>query len=339
MPLNVGIIGATGYTAEDAIKILGRHRHAEVVALTALPEECGPIGDIFPSLRGRIDLPVEPLDLERFAEKVDVALCCLPHKVSMAFVPKLLDAGVKVIDFSADYRLRDLAVYEKYYTEHTDPENVARAAFGLPELFRDQIVGKDLVANPGCYPTCASLGLAPLLREGLIKLDSIIVNAATGASGAGRKPALAFHLPELNESMLPYAVGGVHRHSPEIDQICSDVAGKTSHVLFQPHVMGIDRGILSTIYTEPTKELTTEMLLELYLDFYKNEPFVRVLNTPATLKAVARSNFCDVSPVVCTDRRHVIVFSALDNLIKGASGQAVQNLNIISGFDETEGLL
>lgn len=337
--VRVGIIGATGYTGEEAIKILLRHPHVQLTSLTALAEECGPIGDVFPSLRNRLDLAVEPLEMDKFADCVDVALCCLPHKVSMNFVPKLLGAGVKVIDFSADYRLRDVGIYEKYYSKHTDPENLAKAAFGLPELFREQILGKNLVANPGCYPTCASLGLAPLLRQGLIEADDIIVNSVTGVSGAGRKPSLAYHFPEFNESMLPYAAGGVHRHSPEIDQICSDVAGTNVHTLFQPHVLPIDRGILSTIYAKPVKPLTTETLGKLYRDFYKNEIFVRVLVAPPALKAVARSNFCDIFPLLSADGKHLIVFSALDNLIKGASGQAIQNLNILCGFDETEGLL
>ncbi|MFA5865363.1 MAG: N-acetyl-gamma-glutamyl-phosphate reductase [Phycisphaerae bacterium] len=337
--VNVGIIGATGYTGEEAIKILLRHGQAKLTALTALPEECGPIGDIFPSLRKRIDLKVEPLELDRFVKKVDVALCCLPHKVSMSLIPKMLSAGLKVIDFSADYRLRDLATYEKYYCKHTDVENLAKAAFGLPELFRSKIVGKQLVANPGCYPTGSSLALAPLLAEGLIELDTIISNAVTGVSGAGRKATLAYHLPEMNENMFPYAPGGVHRHSPEINQICGDVAGKPVKVLFQPHVGPFDRGILSSVYARPTKPLTKEKLGELYSKFYGSEIFVRILNSPPTIKAIARSNFCDIFPTISVDGRAVIIFSAIDNLIKGASGQAIQNLNIICGLPESEGLL
>jgi len=337
--VRVGIIGATGYTGEEAIKILLRHRFAELTALTALPEECGRITDVFPALAARIDMPVEPLELDKFTGQVDVALCCLPHKVSMSYVPQLLSAPVKVVDFSADYRLRDISTYEKYYTTHTDPDNVTRAGFGLPELFRAQIAGKNLVANPGCYPTCASLALAPLLREGVVKTDNIIVNAVTGVSGAGRKPSLPYHLPEMNENIFPYAPGGTHRHSPEIDQICSDLTGRQIRILFQPHVLAIDRGILSTIYAEPVSDVTTDALLELYQDFYKNEPFVRVRNTPPAVKAVAHTNFCDLYPIVSDDGARIIVFATLDNLVKGASGQAIQNLNIICEFDETEGLM
>jgi N-acetyl-gamma-glutamyl-phosphate reductase len=337
--VNVGIIGATGYTGEEAIKILLHHPHAKISALTALPEECGKIGDIFPSLRKLVGIDVKPLELDAFATQVDVALCCLPHKVSMSMVPKLLDAGLKVIDFSADYRLKDIPTYEKYYVKHTDPENLAKAAFGLPELFRSQIKGKSLIANPGCYPTCASLGLAPLLAEGLIENDNIIVNSVTGVSGAGRKASLTYHLPEMNENIFAYAAGGIHRHNPEINQICSQVAGKPTEVLFQPHVAAFDRGILSSIYARPAKTLTRAMLGELYTEYYKSEIFVRVLNVPPAVKAVARTNFCDIFPTISADGKTVIVFSAIDNLIKGASGQAIQNMNIICGFDESEGLL
>lgn len=337
--IRVGIIGATGYTGEDAIKILLNHSHAEIRALTALPEECGPIGKIFPSLQNRLNLDVEPLKMEQFCKDVDVVLCCLPHKVSMGFVPKLLDAGLKVIDFSADYRLKDADVYEKYYVKHTDKENIKKAAFGLPELFRDSIKGKSLIANPGCYPTGASLGLAPLLSKKMVELDNIIVNAVTGVSGAGRKPSLNFHFPEMNENFFAYAVGGIHRHSPEIDQICSEVSGEKVNVLFQPHVSSFDRGILSSIYCKPTGKILQDELLKLYFQFYDGEPFVRVLDNPPKLKSVSRSNFCDIFPTVSADGKTIIVFTAIDNLIKGASGQAIQNLNIICGFAETEGLL
>jgi len=337
--LRMGIIGATGYTAQEALKIFLRHGRLQVTALTALPEQCGPLGQIFPALQGQIDLDVVPLDMADFCSKVDAAFCCLPHKVAMQFVPKLLQAGLKVIDFSADYRLRDVKVYKKYYTDHTDPANIKRAAFGLPELFRKDIPGKDLVANPGCYPTCAALGLAPLLADGLVEQQGIIVNAVTGVSGAGRNPSSAWHFPEMNENMFAYAPGGVHRHSPEIDQICSEVAGKPVKTLFQPHVAAVDRGILCTIYAKPSAKLTSKQLLELFGRYYKDEKFVRVLDRLPTVKAVANTNFCDVHPTISVDGQTVIVFSALDNLIKGASGQAVQNLNIICGFDETEGLL
>jgi len=335
--IRVAIIGATGYTASESLAILGRHGGAEATYLTALPEECGLLAEIFPQLRDRIDLDVEPLDLDKAADLADVVLCCLPHKVSMGFVPKLLDAGLKVVDFSADYRIRDVAVYEAYYkVEHTDQDNIRRAAFGLPELFRESIVGKDLVANPGCYPTCASLGLAPLVREGLIALDDIVVNTVSGVSGAGRKPGLAFHFPEMNENYFAYAVG-THRHMPEIEQILSDVVGQPVTVLFQPHVAPFTRGMLATVYANPTRTIPQDELDELYAEAYRDEVFVRLPGAPPQVAAVAGTNFCDVWAT--TAKGKLIAFSALDNLVKGAAGQAVQNMNIIFGLDETTGLL
>jgi N-acetyl-gamma-glutamyl-phosphate reductase len=286
-----------------------------------------------------MDQEIELFDLEKFKKNVDVAFCCLPHHASMQTVPLLLSAGLKVVDFSADYRIRDLATYEKFYVPHTDPENVKKAAFGLPELFRKNIPGKNLVANPGCYPTCASLGLAPLLADGLIEPDTIIVNAVSGVSGAGRKASLDYHLPEMNENLFGYAVGGAHRHNPEINQICSDVAGKNVSVLFQPHVAPIDRGILCTTYAKPTKPITKDAIIDLYQKFYGKEVFVRLLSSPPKLKAVSRTNFCDIFPTVSVDGKTAIVFSAIDNLIKGAAGQAIQNLNLICSIEESEGLL
>jgi len=335
--IRVAIIGATGYTASESLAILLRHKEVKVTYLTALPEECGPIAAIFPSLRGRIDLPVEPLDLDKAVDRADVVLCCLPHKVSMGMVPKLLGAGLKVVDFSADYRLRDVRVYESFYkVPHTDPENLKRAAFGLPELFRPTIVGKDLVANPGCYPTCAALGLAPLVREGLIRLDKIVVNMVSGVSGAGRRANLTFHFPEMNENYFAYSVG-THRHMPEIEQILSDVAGRPVTVLFQPHVAPFTRGMMGSIYADPIRPIQQKELDDLYAETYRNEPFVRLPGGPPTISAIAGTNFCDVWAT--TAKGKVIVFSALDNLVKGAAGQAVQNMNILFGLDESLGLL
>jgi N-acetyl-gamma-glutamyl-phosphate reductase len=335
--IRVAIIGATGYTASESLAILLRHSGATPTYLTALPEECGPMATVFPQLRDRVALDVEPLDIAKATELADVVLCCLPHKVSMGFVPKLLEAGLKVVDFSADYRLRDVAVYEAYYkVKHTDPDSIPKAAYGLPELFRETIVGKDLVANPGCYPTCASLGLAPLLREGLIELTDIVVNTVSGVSGAGRKPGLAFHFPEMNENYFGYAVG-THRHMPEIEQIASDVAGKPVTVLFQPHVAPLTRGMLATVYATPKRTISQDELDELYLGAYGDEMFVRLPGAPPQIAAIAGTNYCDVWAT--TVKGKVVIFSALDNLTKGAAGQAIQNMNIVFGLDETEGLL
>jgi len=333
--IRVAIIGASGYTGAESIRIILQHNEAKLTYLTALPEECGMVEDVFPQFKGRCDLPIEPLDFDILTSLADVALCCLPHKVSMGFVPKLLDAGLKVIDFSADYRLKDVAVYEKYYVKHTDTGNLKHAAFGLPELFRDRIKGARLVANPGCYPTGASLAIAPLLKNNLIETDCVIVNSVTGTSGAGNKPSGKFHFPNMNENLFPYGIG-THRHMPEIEQIASEVAGKNVTVLFQPHVGPFDRGILSTVYCVPNEKITNEQLDRLYRDFYAGEPFVQIRKDPPAVKDVAGTNYCHIFPTYVKGR--IVSFSAIDNLVKGASGQAIQNMNIIFGLKETMGL-
>ena len=335
--VKVAIIGATGYTASESIRILLAHPQAKVTYLTALPEECAHVSEVFPALRGRLDLEIEPVDLDKLSKRADVALCCLPHKVSMQFVPQLLSAGVKVVDFSADYRIKDVSVYEKVYeVEHTDKDNISRAAFGLPELFRSEIEGATLVANPGCYPTAASLALAPLLQENLVALDDIVVNAVTGVSGAGRGASQKYHFPEMNENIFAYAVG-THRHMPEIEQILTTFSGRSTKVLFQPHVVSMDRGIGESIYCHPLTKVRQKDLTQLYRNIYAKEPFVRVLDHPPATKDVSFTNFCDVYPTVAKGK--VVVFSAIDNLVKGAAGQAIQNMNIICGLPETMGLL
>ena len=334
--IRVAIIGASGYTGAESIKILLGHNKAKLTYLTAIPEECGAVEDVFPQFRGRCDLQIETLNIDALADLADVALCCLPHKVSMGFVPKLLNAGLKVIDFSADYRLKDVNVYEQYYAvKHTDTKNLARAIFGLPELFREQIEDADLVANPGCFPTGALLAIAPLLEERLVELDSIIVNAVTGSSGAGKNPSVKFHFPNMNENLFAYGIG-THRHMPEMEQIASEVAGADVRILFQPHVGAFDRGIYSTVYSKPVKKIDAEELFELYDDFYSAEPFVQVRRDAPAVKDVAGTNYCHVFPTCVKD--WIVSFSVIDNLVKGASGQAIQNMNILFGFEETLGL-
>ena len=345
--IRVAIIGASGYTGAESIRIILGHGQARLTYLTALPEECGAVAEVFPQFKGRCDLEIEPLDMEEVAGVADVALCCLPHKVSMGFVPKLLDAGLKVVDFSADYRIKDVAVYERFYHKHTDTDNLARAVYGLPELFREQIAGADLVANPGCFPTGAVLAIAPLLKEGLIETDSIIANSVTGTSGAGKNPSVKFHFPNMNENFFAYGIG-THRHMPEMEQVAGEIAGSPVQMLFQPHVGPFDRGILSSVYCQPAHhserseesqkgKINAEQLQKLYADFYKAERFVRVRKDPPGVKDVAGTNYCHIFPACVKGR--IIAFSAIDNLVKGASGQAIQNMNILFGLDETEGLL
>jgi N-acetyl-gamma-glutamyl-phosphate reductase len=334
--IRVAIIGASGYTGAESIEILLRHSEAELVYLSALPAECGAVGEVFPQFAGRCNLQIEPLDFDKLSGLAEAALCCLPHKVSMGFVPKLLEAGLKVIDFSADYRLKNVSVYEKFYSvKHTDTTNLKTAVYGLPELFREQIKGADLIANPGCYPTGALLALAPLLKKGLIETDSIVDSAVTGISGAGRNPTSKFHFPNVNENLFAYGVGA-HRHMPEMEQVASEIAGTDVKILFQPHAGSFDRGILSTVYCEPKAKVTSEQLTKLYNDFYAGEPFVQIRADCPGVKDVAGTNYCHIFPTCAKGR--IIIFSAIDNLVKGASGQAVQNMNIVFGLEETLGL-
>ncbi|MFA5424016.1 MAG: N-acetyl-gamma-glutamyl-phosphate reductase [Phycisphaerae bacterium] len=334
--VRVAIIGASGYTGLESIEIINRHPQAELTYLTALPQECGHAEKIFSRLKGRCDMQIEPLDMKKLARLADVALCCLPHKVSMGFVPKLLDAGVKVIDFSADYRIKDASLYENFYqVEHNDTANLKKAVYGLPELFRENIKGKDLVANPGCYPTGFALAVAPLLKHDLIEVDSIINSAVTGTSGAGKNPSVKFHFPNMNENFFAYSIG-THRHMPEMEQIAGEISGRQVNVLFQPHVGPFDRGILSTVYCQPKQSVTGNKLMTIYEEFYQAEPFVQICNESPAVKDVAGTNYCHV--FVAQAKGKIIALSALDNLVKGAAGQAVQNMNIIFGLDETLGL-
>ncbi len=335
--IRVAIIGASGYTGAEAIEIILRHEQAELTYLTALPQECGGVAEVFGRFKGRCDLEIEPLDFDKLAGLADVVLCCLPHKVSMGFVPKLLDAGLKVIDFSADYRIKDAAVYQQYYqVEHTDTANLKRAVFGLPELYRDQIKGADLVANPGCFPTGAILAIAPLLKDGLIETDSIIVSSVTGASGAGKNPSDKFHFPNMNENFFAYGIGS-HRHMPEMEQIAGEIAGDDVKILFQPHVGPFDRGIQSTVFSVPKTKAGSGELTKLYERFYKAEPFVQVCGGAPAVKDVAGTNYCHVYVTCVKDR--IVSFSVIDNLVKGASGQAIQNMNIVFGLEERLGLI
>ncbi len=336
--IRAGILGPTGYAGLELIKILLRHPEAQVVYLGARREERPAIDAIWPILRGRVEQRCALLDKDPFPA-MDVAFIALPHTVAMNYVPRLLAQGTKVVDISADYRLKDAATYRKWYkVEHTDPGNLGVAAYGLCELFRAQIAGASLVANPGCYPTAVALALAPLLSGGgATPGGQIIVDAKSGVSGAGRDPKPELHFPEANESITAYKVG-VHQHTGEILQTAAALAGRETPVLFVPHLIPMDRGILATAYVPLAGEMTTEELKKLYADFYGGERFVRVRTDdgiPAT-KHVFNTNCCDIA--VRAVGRTAVVVACIDNLIKGASGQAVQNMNILFNLDEASGL-
>ena len=334
--VRVAILGATGYSAKEAIRLLLAHPHAQITALTTRQDDQPHLGDVHPSLRGRLDLKLENLGAAQLAERADCAFCCLPHAASAEVIKELLPLGTRVVDFSADYRLNDPAVYKKWYDhDHPDAARMAETVYGLPELYRERIPKSQLVANPGCYPTSTILALAPLLKAGLISPDGIIVDSKSGVSGAGRTPKLNFHYPEANESFSAYGVG-THRHMPEIDQVLSDFGGKPTEVIFTPHLVPMDRGILTTTYSTPTKPVDAATILAELRKFYANEPFVRVVDGLPTTKDVTGTNYCDVTARVVRGR--VVTISVIDNLIKGAAGAAVQNFNLMYGFDETTAL-
>ncbi len=338
--LNIAIVGASGYTGLELIRILHCHPEVAVTCLTSEQSAGKRISEVFPTLRGRCDIMLENLEPVRVAEKADIIFTALPHKAAMEVVPTFLKLDKRVIDLSADYRLSDPSVYGEWYEPHMNPAVLKKAVYGLPEIRRTRIRGAKLVANPGCYPTSIILGLAPLLKKGLIDPSSIIADSASGVSGAGRSAKVDSLYCEVNEGFRAYGVGGVHRHTPEIEQELSLLAGEPLKITFTPHLVPMDRGILSTIYATPDKAISSEAIAKLYREFYHGEPFVRVLangSLPSTA-FVRGSNFCDIAPLVDLRTGRIIVVSAIDNLVKGASGQAVQNMNLICGFPETMGL-
>jgi N-acetyl-gamma-glutamyl-phosphate reductase len=334
--IRVAIQGGTGYTALELLRILLRHPQAEITVVTSRTE-IGPLGSVHPSLSGRLELNFTNPAPEQLAEQADVCFCCLPHRASMESVPALLSAGLKVIDLSADYRLKDPAVYEAWYGHvHTDPTRLGATVYGLPEINGDKIRGESLIANPGCYTSTSILALAPLLRDRLIEPHGIIIDAKSGVSGAGRTAKIEMLYSECNESISAYGIGN-HRHTPEIEQVLTDVAGNPVNIIFTPHLVPMDRGILATIYAVPTREISQPELLDSLRSYYAGKPFVKVVDHLPKTKDVAYTNFCHLTARIV--RGKVLVLAVLDNLIKGASGVAVQNFNLMCGFDETVALL
>ncbi len=337
--LKVAVVGASGYTGVELLRILIGHPQVEICCLTSRQHEGLPIDQVFPSLSGFLSLTCEPLAVAAIAERVDLVFTALPHKSAMEVVPAFLAAGCKVIDLSADYRLKDRQSYEHWYQPHSSPELIAEAVYGLPELAREQLVDARLIANPGCYPTSVVLALAPLLEQGLIDTESLIIDSKSGVSGAGRSVKLGSLFCETNEAFKAYAVGS-HRHTPEIEQELSLLAGKAVTVNFTPHLLPVNRGILSTIYADLTQRSEVAGLLELYRARYAGEPFIRIMPGDAlpNVNQLSGTNFCNIGLVVDQRTGRVVVVAAIDNLVKGAAGQAVQNMNVVCGFQETMGL-
>jgi N-acetyl-gamma-glutamyl-phosphate reductase len=337
--LKVAVVGASGYTGIELLRILYCHPEVAVTCVTSERSAGKTVADIFPSVRDRYTQVLENLEPVRVADKADFIFTALPHKAAMEVVPTFLRLGKKVVDLSADYRFRDPGVYAEWYEPHMNPDILVKAVYGLPEIRRDAIAEASLVGNPGCYPTSIILGLAPLLREGLLDLSSLIADSKSAVSGAGRGAKVDTLFCEVNEGFKAYAVAG-HRHTPEIEQELSLLAGEQLKISFTPHLIPMDRGILSTMYGRLLKDCSTNQLLQLYRTHYENEGFVRILPEGAfpSTSHVRGSNFCDIGLTVDKRTGRVVVVSAIDNLVKGASGQAVQNMNILNGFPENLGL-
>jgi len=337
--IKVGIYGASGYTGQELLKILVRHPEAEVVALTSRKYTGMPVSDVYPAFTGLTKQSYIDASADEVASRCDMVFLAVPHGQAMEVAPRFVQQGVKVVDLSADYRLRDVAVYEEWYRPHTSAEFLSQAIYGMPELYRSEIKDATLVANPGCYPTGAILGLAPALRGNVIDTASIIIDSKSGVSGAGREAQVGTLFCEVNEGFKAYKIGA-HRHTPEIDQELSSLAGGEVSASFVPHLVPANRGILSTIYARLTADISYTDVLEMYQSFYGEEPFVRVYGDGMypNIAYVKGSNYCDIGLVLDAKKRRVIIITAIDNLVKGAAGQAVQNMNLMCGFPEDMGL-
>jgi N-acetyl-gamma-glutamyl-phosphate reductase len=336
--LKVSIVGATGYTGAELVKILLKHPQVEIETITSQSFAGKKISEVYPWLS--TDLVCQSLNVERIASLSSFIFTALPHGVSMEVVGKLYLRDKKIVDLSADFRLDHPLVYERWYgVAHKEKGLLKQAVYGLPELYREEIKRTRLVANPGCYPTSAILSLAPLLSGNLIKEESIIVDSKSGVTGAGRKPSLKTHFPEVNENLSAYQVG-CHRHIPEIEQELAKLAQREIKITFIPHLVPLNRGILSTCYADLKGSLKLKDLVKVFEDFYREEPFVEILPQGCfpEVKHVANSNRCQIGLTVDEKRDCVIIISTIDNLGKGASSQAVQNMNIMCGFEETMGL-
>ena len=336
--VKVSVIGASGYTGGELLRLLALHPEAEVVFATSRRYADTPVSGVHPNLRNVLDIVFTDSSAEEVGKGSDIVFTATPHMASMKIVPQLLETQAKVVDLSGDFRFSDTAVYEKYYdTVHECPE--LKAAYGLPELHREEIKKAGLVANPGCYPTTCILGLAPAVKAGLVDPERITADSKSGVSGAGASPNRASHFCMANESVTAYNPTG-HRHMPEIEQELR-AFDPGVQVSFVPHLVPVNRGLTSTLHCYLNSQVSEEELRAVYSDFYRDEPFVRVLDVGEVprLSAVRGSNYLDIGCFkIDEERNRLIIVSACDNLIKGAAGQAVQNMNIMLGFDETAGL-
>lgn len=336
--LRVAIIGATGYTGLELVRILLNHPYSTIDVITSESHPGKLFSDIHPHLKGIADIPLEPMQ-NIVNHSVDIIFLALPHGVSMEFVKKYGYEKFKVIDLSGDLRIKDIAVYEKWYkVQHLFHQALKDVVFGLPELFAEKIKNSNLVANPGCYPTASILPLAPLLKADLIDNQSIIIDSKSGVTGAGAKAKENTHFPLVYDNFMAYGLM-THRHTPEIELALSEFTGKPVTVQFSPHLLPVNRGILSTIYTRPIRPVTKNEISKLLKEFYADKPFVKIVDQPPSLKDVRGSNYCHIFGTFDERTGFILLVSVIDNLVKGASGQAIQNMNLMFDLDETTGLL
>lgn len=336
--IKVGIIGATGYAGVELIRLLLGHPKAEITALCSVSFEGKPISEIYPALYHINDDIL--VDEDTVIDNCDVIFASVPHGVSEELAVKCLAKGKLLIDLGADFRLHDEADYKEWYKgNYKHPQAHRNAVYSIPEITGDAVKSADVIANPGCYPTSIAIGLAPALKHKLISTKGIVIDSKSGVTGAGRGLTQNTHYPECNEAFAPYKVG-THRHTPEIEQMLSEVAGETLTVTFVPHLLPVNRGIVSTIYADLEKEMSVEEIHKIYEDMYKDKEFVRVvkLGDVPNLKNVHYSNYCDVGIFVDTRANKLIVVSTIDNMVKGAAGQAIQNMNLKCGLEEDCGL-
>lgn len=336
--IKIAVVGATGYTGGELLRLLSQHPKVEVRCVTSHQSAGKPLVSRLPFLNGHYDLILESLDVEKIAGQSDLIFIALSHTQAMGPVNQFLDLGKKVIDLSADFRLQSTTTYETWYgVSHTAPELLNQRVYGLSEIYRNQIKKTNLVANPGCYPTGTLLPIFPFLKKGLVDFDrEIIIDAKSGVSGAGRAASSKTHFPEVNEGLLPYNIGS-HRHLPEINQEITHFGGKTPQTLFTPYLLPVNRGILTTIYL-PLNQALNQQDIHSVLEVYKNEPFIRLYSQAPNISAVRGTNYCDIAAFETPAQKTVILISTIDNLVKGAAGQAIQNMNLIMGWEESLGL-
>lgn len=338
--IRAAVVGATGYAGAELVRILAGHPQIELSILTSRQFAGLRFDEVYPAMAGRVELVCEELAVEKIGDRADVVFTALPHQLPMAIVPEFVKRGLRVVDLSADFRFNDAAVYESAYQPHTAKDLLAQAVYGLSEIYFESIRSAVLIGNPGCYPTSVLLPLIPLAKQGLLDLNSLVVDSKSGVSGAGRSPALASHFCEVNESFKAYKVAG-HRHNPEMDAILSRAVNRQVHLTFVPHLVPMSRGMLTTIYATGAKTLQAEDIRNCLSDAYAGCRFIRLCaggRVPDTLH-VKGTNFCDIGFQIDRRTNRLIIISAIDNLVKGAAGQAVQNMNIMLDLNESMGLL